>query len=142
MGVAKDLRKALFGGFMAWMQKKKFRRLGMLGFAEDPFSMDIYMLKAFDVLYREYEKDVDKENLRRNIITNFDAQALREMTAERLAIETKTKEAEERKKGVTAPPPAEKVEAKDEAEDEPSEKELDQDGPDEPEEEKPKIVEQ
>ena len=93
---AKDLRTQVFGDFENWLVKQKVVVKEFLG-EQNPFSMDVWMNKVFDVLYAQYEREKQKEQIRANNLLLFSSEELRDMANLKF-------QAEQRKKGEAAQP--------------------------------------
>ena len=92
MGVAKNLRESVFADFIKWLEFKKV--------PVETFSMDVWMSKAFDVVYDQYAKDRQAEQTKLKAFELLSEDELSQMVEHKKRIAEAKAKAEATKKSV------------------------------------------
>ena len=79
---ARDLKEKFFSSFIEWLDKKGYG---------DHFSLDVWMVKVWEVLYTQYIKEIEEQNNMFKTIQKMSTPALKSIVKEREGQEEKAK---------------------------------------------------
>jgi len=83
---AKEIKQKLFGDFINYLKT--------MGVNDGNFSMDVWMSKAFDILYAEYLKQIETSKEALNVLNKIPIEYLEKIIKEKKEIQKKRQDDE------------------------------------------------